>query len=201
MQRLLTNFIDLIFPPTANEKLLRTIKPDTYQQLRNGGIHKNIEYIGHYSEPLLRTAVIENKFNHHLVATNILGLLLKVWLAKKSGITLFIPIPLGPTRKRDRGHNQVESILQAAGITHINTTLLKRTTETRPQAQLQKTERLANMKGAFTFTDSEFDFTPYTQVVLFDDVVTTGATLLAARAELLAHIPPHIKLHCLAIAH
>ncbi len=201
MQRLLTALLDFIFPPTPKEKVLRSINDGTHIKLNLGGVYKNIEYLGHYSEPILKVAITENKFNHHSRATKLLVDLFKLWLNKNEGEILFIPIPLGQNRKRERGYNQVEIILRQAGVKSINTSLLGRRFETTPQTQLHKSNRIKNMHDAFLYTGTDLDFSNFSKVVLFDDVVTTGATLLAARAELAPHLPPHVKLRCLAIAH
>jgi len=201
MQKLLTGLIDSIFPPTDNEQLLRLTTPDAFVTLAQFGNHHGSDYLTHYTDKLVRTAVTENKFNHHPTAAKLLGALLKNWSDTQPDTTLYIPIPLGPKRQRERGHNQAETVLRQARVKNINTTLLKRAVETKQQTTLHKSERQKNMQNVFAYTNQNIDWTSFTQVIIFDDVVTTGATLLAARATLAPHLPPHLKLRCLAIAH
>ena len=87
-----------------------------------------------------------------------------------------VPVPLHPVRFRERGFNQAEQLCRnlgrATGL-KVETCAVKRTRVTRTQTLLARSERMANMRGAFT---------PYRQnlngrrVVLVDDVLTTGAT-------------------------
>ncbi len=95
-----------------------------------------------------------------------------------------IPIPLGGGRQRQRGYNQSERIAAALG-TRIGVSprpdLLQRTRETRTQTALTPEARHANVAGAFRAKPVQG-----LDLVLVDDVFTTGATLAAAAAALSA---------------
>lgn len=201
MRQLLTMFVDLFFPPSPAEKILRETSVDTMQEFYRPGTYKNNTYLCRYKEPLIQAAITDNKFHHRQKAARLLVHLLEQWLKNNHQQILFVPIPLGKQRLRQRGHNQVETILRASALPlHIDTTLLKRSIETQPQSKLQKQARLQNMQNVFCCTPGKFESST-THVVLVDDVVTTGATMAAARAALAPHLPPHVHLRCLAIAH
>jgi predicted amidophosphoribosyltransferase len=201
MPKLLTDLIDLLFPPSREERLLRAVDQPTLRALYRPGIFQNTVYLCHYSEPVVQAAIIENKFHHHRSAALLLGNLLDHWLSTQSKPTLFVAIPLGKQRLRQRGHNQVETILQTVvPKADITTNMLRRRIETLPQSQLKKSSRKQNVREAFEFVGNTEILSNYSCVVLVDDVVTTEATLLAARASLAPHLPPHVTLTCVAIA-
>jgi predicted amidophosphoribosyltransferase len=96
----------------------------------------------------------------------------------------------------------VVTLLHAAGLgSQTVTTLLERQIETLPQSHLSKKDRAENIQHAFVYRGNKEWWQAYDRVILIDDVVTTGATLMAARAALAPHLSPHLKLDCVALAH
>jgi ComF family protein len=91
---------------------------------------------------------------------------------------LVIPVPLFPVREKERGFNQSKAIAQGFfsefDFTH-RTRVLSRIKSTLSQTELSREERLENIYEAFTIMHSEE--TKGRNVILVDDVVTTGATL------------------------
>jgi ComF family protein len=202
MHKLLTKFCDLLFPPSREEESLFKTKPTTLLALYQPGMFRNIKYLCRYSEPIVQAAIIENKFHHNRLAAQHLRDILKQWVSAQKQRTLYVPVPLGRQRLRQRGHNQVETILHTViDRKHIKNNLLQRRIETLPQSQLSKTARQKNVQNVFQFISNDIDFSKYSQIVLVDDVLTTGATLHAARETLTPHLPPNLPLICLAIAH
>lgn len=89
-----------------------------------------------------------------------------------------IPVPLNIKRMRRRGFNQALTICnylsKALGL-QINEVLIK-TRETQPQAGITKLkERKANIKGVFVVTSDRL--IKKQDVIIIDDLVTTGATV------------------------
>jgi ComF family protein len=100
-----------------------------------------------------------------------------------SGVCL-IPVPLGARRLRARGYNQSEEIANAIGAclaSPVRAGLLRRTRETPTQTALTPAARHANVAGAF-----RAGAVSGLNIVLVDDVFTTGATLAAAGSALVA---------------
>lgn len=90
-----------------------------------------------------------------------------------------VPVPLAPQRMRERGFNQAEEIfapwLAAHGI--ALRPMLVRTRETAPLYERTRTERQRELRGAFALA---VDADPAGRdVLLVDDIMTTGTTLTA----------------------
>jgi competence protein ComFC len=105
----------------------------------------------------------------------------------KNDWDFIVPVPLHPTKAREREFNQAERLARhlgrALGIP-CNTSWLRRIRPTRTQTTLTRKERAANVRKAFAATkgarlDGE-------RIVLIDDVFTTGATTNACARALKA---------------
>jgi ComF family protein len=88
-----------------------------------------------------------------------------------------VPVPLHPTKKREREFNQAARIAaRLSEVTEIpvNEKLLRRVVLTRTQTLLTREERAANVRRAFDMRAGQK--LNQTRIILVDDVFTTGAT-------------------------
>lgn len=96
---------------------------------------------------------------------------------------VLVPIPLHPARLRWRGFNQSELlgelIAENLGLP-FQPDLLVRVKNTRPQVELDKGQRQANIQGAFALSKNSPFSIRHSQFIVFDDVWTSGSTLKEA---------------------
>lgn len=97
------------------------------------------------------------------------------------GKVALVSVPLHWARFNWRGFNQAEllgeMIAEKLGITFLPELLIRRK-YTRPQSKLKKKNRRKNIRGAFEFNKQYNNITmKQLNLILFDDVLTTGATI------------------------
>ena len=102
------------------------------------------------------------------------------------GITAIVPVPLAKQRLHERGYNQ--SIEIARGISAVTgipilEKALRRVTFHGSQTQKDHWQRNENVEKAFRLTDSSSIAGHH--ILLIDDIITSGATLVSAAQELL----------------
>jgi competence protein ComFC len=90
---------------------------------------------------------------------------------------IIVPVPLHPTRQRERGFNQASLLaeLLSARISIPCKALLKRVRYTTTQTALDRAERMENLHNAFRLRKKAN--VRGLHVLLIDDVLTTGSTL------------------------
>lgn len=103
-----------------------------------------------------------------------------------------IPMPLFPSRLRERGFNQADLLARALEPRKVRRDVLLRIRDTGAQHALPRNERLRNVQGAFALEPAQYAFVAGKRLVLVDDVMTTGASLHAAASALRAAGALHI---------
>jgi competence protein ComFC len=138
-----------------------------------------------YKPPLIK-AILELKYRPNRA----LGRVMAEWLKTIYQTTdwhaeLVIPVPLAVARRRQRGYNQVELIssplAEALNLPHYRNAL-KRVRDTGSQVGRDFLARRDNVEGAFS---AEPHICDQKNVLLIDDLVTTGATIHACSQALL----------------
>lgn len=117
-------------------------------------------------------------------------------------IDMIIPVPLHEKKLYQRGYNQSE--LFAKGIAEamnksLATDIISRIDYTQSQTGKNKFERWENVKDAFRLNNAEL--IKGKQVLLVDDVITTGATLEACAQHLMNEEDVKISVATIAFAH
>jgi len=136
----------------------------------------------------LRELIHLLKFGGVRPAANVLGRMLAEAIAAlvreftSSDSVAVVPVPLHRAKLRQRGFNQAELIARAAmkinparDRLHLCAGVLERTRETASQIGLTSHQRRENLGGAFGV--AQRDLVQGREVLLVDDVYTTGATV------------------------
>lgn len=101
-------------------------------------------------------------------------------------IDLIIPVPLHPSKIRQRGFNQSDLIAgglsESTGIP-VDSDLLERKTVTKTQTRKSRYDRWTNVQDIFKVTGE--NRLKDMHILLVDDVITTGSTIEACANELL----------------
>jgi ComF family protein len=137
-------------------------------------------------EGLIRQAIHQLKYrNLRALAIPLARLLMDYLVANPIPLEVLVPVPLHPKRLRERGYNQ--SSLLARELSKLTSLpmvddCLVRQRHTPPQARTSSIdERQRNVAQAFTCRDQGLQ---NRQVLLIDDVATSGATVNACAAAL-----------------
>jgi ComF family protein len=128
---------------------------------------------------LVRQAVHQFKYNHlKALALPLAQLLAENLESKPLPVEVIIPVPLHPQRVRERGYNQSGLLARALGrLTGLpvweDSLLRLRNTPAQVRAA-SADDRRSNVRGAFSCHDERVR---EKQILILDDVCTTGATL------------------------
>lgn len=93
-------------------------------------------------------------------------------------VDFIVPVPLHSERELGRGFNQSLSLAEFIGIATgvpVSNKMIKRVRATETMNKLGRAQRFRNMEGAFNVIDRSI--VDGRQIMLLDDVITTGATL------------------------
>ena len=137
---------------------------------------------------------------------------LGIWLGREFGkqlasspfsekLDIIIPVPLHKKKERIRGYNQ--STLLAKGLSAslnipFNVEALVRTRHTDSQTKKSREERVNNIEGAFSVKSPQELVNK--NILLVDDVVTTGSTIIECAKTLEKANPQSISVCTLGIA-
>lgn len=170
----------------------------TLPRPRRATVKKDVIALFNYRSPLVRTLIRELKYRGSPDAVRLLGdvlreelldILADAALFRGFESPLLIPVPLSEIRRRQRGFNQLHLLVEyispagESGFAEPRLDVLVKHKETKAQTETaSRGERLANLKDAFGVRAPET--IRGRDVILLDDVYTTGSTLDEAKRAL-----------------
>jgi competence protein ComFC len=213
---ILEYLIDTIVPPDQEVRKIECMAPGAFlREALNVPINEPIPGILHflpYRSKIAKTAIVEIKNHENRKVARLLGsLLYDLLYSEITDFELFqnlerpllLPIPITKRKKCKRGWNQCELILSALRQIDSNKTfdvcfgLLVKIRENEDQVGKGRAARFKNLENCF-FVQNKKNLKGR-DVIIFDDIVTTGATLSEAKRVLLTSGAR--KVICVAMAH
>lgn len=193
--------LEVFFPvkkaPKKNEENL-------YEHF-NASVNEDEKYVHsllNYNYNEVRNLVIGLKYRNSKRAAKILGTLLCSYMIEEiSEMTtweglrfpvILVPMPISDARRKERGYNQCERLLEEVSDyadgewLHVNSKVLIKTKHTESQTKKKnRSERLQNVVGSLEITLEASSGEPRESirgcdVILIDDVTTTGSTVKEA---------------------
>ena len=143
-------------------------------KVRVDGLFCGVEYVGR-----ARNAIIDFKFNgKRFYGKTLAWIFARVLYQWKECFDIIIPVPISGHRLRDRGYNQAEEV--GKGISgclgvSMEAGALRKVRDTPRQSKLKGMQRVDNVAGAFEVINPEN--IRGRNVLLIDDILTTGSTL------------------------
>lgn len=204
----LKNFLfDLVLPPLCAHckiflterailcnRCLLTISPITSVSIDISSRYSmKVFAISDYKDPI--KSLILAKSSSNIIASNQLGhLIWELTHIRSISFDYIIPIPLHWTRYAKRGFNQAQEIAHVLSenstkpVTHI----IRRVKRTSFQSKLIVEARIGNVADAFELRKTSNQHFEGKDLLLIDDLSTTGSTLKFAARELIKLKPASI---------
>ena len=164
-------------------------------------IHAVADYTPPYSSLIKKFKYSEQLLNGEVLGALLLQSILRNFSSSQiRAIDYLVAVPLHPKKQRARGFNQA-LLLAKVLSTSLNIPLLtngiERKKETVPQEGLTIKERHSNLQDAFCFNQNLLPKLKGKQIVLIDDVVTTGATANSFCQQLLDQKIEKVDIWCI----
>ncbi len=157
---------------------------------RHRKFHFQFAVCGYEANDVVRLLI--HRFKYHGISRLefiLAQLIFHAWRDERVAVhppEILVPVPLHPSRERERGFNQARRLAEAlskqTGIPCGS--LLKKSVFTESQALLNRSQRRQNLRGAFTLRQNRS--LNGVSIMLVDDVLTTGSTLEECSKTLLA---------------
>lgn len=212
LRRIIEQVLDHIFPNSKSRKYLESLQPVDFASIASRPIENpphDTKSLFHYKDPLVKDALWLLKFKGSRKIAKLFGtLLFESIIEKISEESLFsnfsnaiiIPIPSSKKRRRSKGWNQTEMLayeLSSQSKIKVLSHVLLKIKDTERQVHLTREKRLTNLKDCFKVVKP--NEVKDRNIILIDDIVTTGSTLNEASETL--YNSGARKVICFTVAH
>ena len=187
MINMLLNFL---FPPVCGicgkldkewvcKNCLEKLKINIIYQKAYNKYYDEIIYLFRYKD--VRKLILKYKFSNGAFLSNTFS---KIILKNKNlcrnlkFYDIIIPVPMYKIKKQKRGYNQTELITKKIAKNlelQEDSKILLKIKNTKTQSKLNEKQRYENIKNVFNIKDNEK--IKNKNIILFDDIITTGATI------------------------
>lgn len=214
--KIIKTILDILFPFSEKRKRIESLTAErVLETCEKAEISddKNVLSIFSYENQLIREVVHFLKYRgNETVAKLFAEILYSEIIEKMSEMTLFenftnpllIPIPLSKKKFKKRGFNQIELILKelkkldVENIFEVETKSLIKIKDTLSQTAVKnRRRRMENIRNCFDVVNEEKIVGR--NIILIDDVLTTGATMREAKNVLIKAGAKRI--FCITVAH
>jgi len=200
MLPLLQKLLDILVPEEGRLGKLLSLEPAlAYRLLPKSNLNqRGILALFDYQNKMVRLLVRAVKFKNNPQARRLAAdFLYEGFVDLASDTSLFegstpilIPVPMSKGEKKSRGYNQCEELAReiqkiSGDQIQVEYNLLQKIRNTDRQVHLTKEERIKNLKNCMQVFDPE-GILKNKNIILLDDIHTTGSTFLEARRALLA---------------
>ncbi|MCR1951785.1 ComF family protein [Clostridium sp. DSM 100503] len=182
LREIIDEFLDIIYPPTTKciscDNEVIGLCPICKSKIMRVREESKILSYGYYSG-VMKKLILEFKYNKNFLAGNILADYLCELISEnniKADAIFFIPS--SKKALKDRGFNQCEFMAQKISR-RLNKPIYRdliKVKNIKEQKTLSREDRLKNIEGAFDVKSDKN--IKNKNIILIDDVITTGATLI-----------------------
>lgn len=205
IREIISNVLDIIYPPENSCIICHTedfigICPLCKSKIKKIENQDNILSYGYYGG-VLKELILSFKYDKNFTSAKVIvELLLNLIYEENIKCDVICYVPISKRSMKARGFNQCEIIAKHLGRElgiPVSNCLVK-VKDTKEQKSLSKEERSKNIKDAFAVRN---DSIVNKKILLIDDVVTTGSTLLECEKVLKKYSVEKITVLTIAKSH
>jgi ComF family protein len=156
---------------------------DACPDCKNGGVYFDRAFsIFHYND-MLKGLVHKFKYGKITCMAKEFSDMAAAFVKQRginSGIDMILPVPMHPLRLIKREINPSEALagnIASKLAIRYSGRFIKKVKNTRAQSRLGRIERMENIRGSFALTGRGLKDIPGKNILLVDDLFTTGATV------------------------